>query len=229
MPVYRLPAQLVFPPPSLAEPGGLLAVGGDLEPPRLLLAYSSGIFPWFNPEDPILWWSPDPRCILEPTGMHLSRSLLRTLRRGRFQVSCDRAFDDVVAACADVRRQQGEGTWLSREMAAAYRELHRLGYAHSVECWDAGELVGGLYGVCLGRCFFGESMFHRVADASKVTLAWLAGRLQAAGFELIDCQLANSHLVRLGAREIPRTLFLERLRHAGVKPSTMPPPGRFPG
>ena len=229
MPVYRLSAQLVFPPPGFAEPDGLLAVGADLTPPRLLLAYSSGIFPWFNPEDPILWWSPDPRCILEPDGLHLSRSLRQTLRRGEFVVSSNRAFAEVVRACGEVRLREGEGTWLSREMIAAYRRLHDLGYAHSVECWRENELVGGLYGICLGRCFFGESMFHLVPDASKVALAWLCRRLQAQGFELIDCQLSNPHLLRLGAREIPRSEFLARLQRAGVTPSLRPPRGVFPG
>jgi leucyl/phenylalanyl-tRNA---protein transferase len=229
MPVFRLSSRLVFPPPDLAEPDGLLAVGADLTPPRLLLAYSSGIFPWFNPDDPILWWSPDPRCILEADGIHLSRSLLQTLRRGEFAVSSDRAFPAVIRACAEVRLEPGGGTWLSRDMIAAYQRLHELGYAHSVECWQNDELVGGLYGICLGRCFFGESMFHRVTDASKVALAWLCRRLQECGFELIDCQLPNPHLLRLGAREISRSDFLDRLRRAGIAPSTLPPPGAFPG
>ncbi len=229
MPVYRLSSQMVFPLPDLAEPDGLLAVGADLTPPRLLLAYSSGIFPWFNPDDPILWWSPDPRCVLEPDGIHLSRSLRHTLRRGGFTVSCDRAFLEVIRACAEVRLEPGGGTWLGRDMIAAYQRLHELGYAHSVECWQDSELVGGLYGICLGRCFFGESMFHRATDASKVALAWLCRRLQENGFELIDCQLPNPHLLRLGAREIPRGEFLDRLRRAGVTPSTQPPRGAFPG
>lgn len=228
MPVFRLSSRLVFPPPDLAEPEGLLAVGADLSPPRLLLAYSSGIFPWFNPEDPILWWSPDPRCVLEPGEIHLSRSLVRTLRRGHFVVSSDRAFPEVIRACAEVRMGPGGGTWLSREMIAAYQQLHELGYAHSVECWQGGELVGGLYGICLGRCFFGESMFHRVTDASKVALAWLCRRMEEMGCALIDCQLPNPHLLRLGAREIPRQEFLDRLRRAGVTPSPRPPYGTFP-
>lgn len=229
MPLYRLSSQLVFPPAEFAEPDGLLAVGADLSPPRLLLAYSSGIFPWFNAEDPILWWSPDPRCILEPDGLHLSRSLRQTVRRDVFAVSCNRAFPQVVRACAEVRLHQGEGTWLSREMMAAYGRLHELGYAHSIECWQDGELVGGLYGVCLGRCFFGESMFHTRTDASKVALAWLCRQLEEKGFELIDCQLPNPHLLRLGAREIPRSEFLRRLQRAGVTPSILPPRGAFPG
>lgn len=228
MPVYRLIDQLVFPPPHLAEPGGLLAVGGDLAPGRLLLAYSSGIFPWYNEEDPILWWSPDPRCILEPDGLHVSRSLARVLRRQLFTVTANRAFAEVIEACAALRREGGEGTWISTPMQEAYRRLHAQGYAHSVECWQGERLVGGLYGVCLGRCFFGESMFHRVPDASKVALTMLCGWLRQAGFELIDCQLPNPHLLSLGAHEIPRRQFLDRLRRGGVLPSTMPPPGTFP-
>lgn len=226
MPVYQLIDQPVFPPPELAEPGGLLAVGGDLSPQRLLLAYSMGIFPWFNEQDPILWWSPDPRCIFEPAELKVSRSLAKVLRQGGFTVTFDRAFAEVIDACAELRRH-GEGTWITAEMRQAYCRLHQMGYAHSVEAWRAGELAGGLYGVCLGRCFFGESMFHRVADASKVALVTLARHLQAQDFELIDCQLPSPHLASLGAREIPREEFLRRLRRGGVVPSTMPPPGAF--
>jgi len=228
MAVYRLVEQLVFPPPHLAEPEGLLAVGGDLSPKRLLLAYSSGIFPWYNEEDPILWWSPDPRCILEPADFRMSRSLSKVLRRNRFVVTCDRDFPAVIEACAAVRREAGEGTWLTPALQRAYLRLYQLGYAHSVECWRAGHLVGGLYGICLGRCFFGESMFHRETDASKIALSGLCDLLQGNRFEMIDCQIANPHLLSLGAREIPRDEFLDRLLHAGVTPSTMPPPGRFP-
>jgi len=227
MPVFRLIDELVFPPPELAEPGGLLAVGGDLSTPRLLLAYSMGIFPWFNEDDPILWWSPDPRCILEPSGMRISRSMAKVLRRQQFTVTCNRAFEPVIDACADLRRQE-EGTWITAGMRQAYIRLHRLGYAHSVEIWLEGKLVGGVYGVCLGRCFFGESMFHRVANASKVALYELAGRLGARQFEMIDCQLPTPHLASLGARTIPREEFLLRLRHGGVVPSTMPAPSSFP-
>jgi leucyl/phenylalanyl-tRNA--protein transferase len=227
MPVYRLIDQSVFPPPELAEPGGLLAVGGDLAPPRLLLAYSMGIFPWYNEGDPILWWSPDPRCILDPAELRVSRSLARTLRGEEFTVTYDRAFAAVIDACAELRRD-GEGTWITGEMREAYCRLHALGHAHSVEVWHEGELAGGLYGVCLGRCFFGESMFHRVTDASKVAFATLARHIAARGFELLDCQLPSPHLASLGAREIPREEFLARLRRGGVAPSTMPRPGQFP-
>jgi leucyl/phenylalanyl-tRNA--protein transferase len=228
MPVYRLSDQPVFPPPELAEPNGLLAVGGDLSPARLLLAYSSGIFPWYNEGEPILWWSPDPRCIFEPQALRISSSLKKLLRRGVFFVTFNRAFRAVITACGEVRRQGGEGTWIDRDMLEAYCRLHDLGYAHSVECWQEGELAGGVYGVCLGRCFFGESMFHRVANASKVALAVLAEKLQERHFELIDGQLPNPHLASLGAREIPRGDFLQRLRRGEVFPSSWPPTGNFP-
>lgn len=228
MPVYRLVQDLVFPPAELAGPEGLLAVGGDLSPARLLLAYSSGIFPWFNEQDPVLWWSPDPRCVLLPGQMHISRSLAKTLRQGRFEVSFDRAFDQVIGSCAEVRLSRGEETWITAAMLKAYGRLHRMGYAHSVECWRDGALVGGLYGVCLGRCFFGESMFSCQRDASKVAMATLAQGLVDGSFELIDCQLPNPHLTSLGAQEIPRRQFLALLRRGGVSPSTMPSPGHFP-
>lgn len=226
MPVYQLIAEAIFPPVELAEEGGLLAVGGDLRPERLLLAYSMGIFPWFNDQDPILWWSPDPRFILEFNDLHVSRSLAKVLRQGVFSVSFDRAFVEVLAACGAARRE-AEGTWITPEMAQAYTRLHELGYAHSVEVWQAGRLVGGLYGVCLGRCFFGESMFHQAANASKVALVALVRRLKERDFELLDCQMPSDHLRSLGGREIPREEFLRRLRRGGVMPSTHPLPGDF--
>lgn len=216
MPCYRLDDRLWFPPLDAAEDCGLLAVGGDLAPERLLFAYSLGIFPWYNEGEPILWWSPDPRCILPPDQIHISRSLRKTLRRAIYRLSFDRAFDAVIQACRD--RRCREGTWISPEMQAAYRNLHRLGFAHSVECWEGDRLVGGLYGVCLGRCFFGESMFSLRADASKVALVGLARSLDAAGFALIDCQQSTPHLLSLGAHEIPRDDFLQKLRNAGVTP-----------
>jgi leucyl/phenylalanyl-tRNA--protein transferase len=224
VPVFSLIPQLVFPPPDLAEPDGLLAVGGDLSPARLLLAYSLGIFPWFNAGDPLLWWSPDPRCILEAEELHVSASLAKVLRRGIFSVTFDRCFPEVISACAEGRRAGG-GTWITPEMEAAYCRLHEMGFAHSVECWRDGELVGGLYGVSLGRCFFGESMFHRVSDASKVAFVTLVRTLSERGCELIDCQMPNPHLASLGARGISRQDFLERLRRGGVAPSVRPPPG----
>jgi leucyl/phenylalanyl-tRNA---protein transferase len=216
--IFRLSSQLVFPPTHLAEPDGLLAIGGDLGAQRLLLAYSLGIFPWYNEGDPLLWWSPDPRCVLDPRHFHRSRSLTKLLRRQSFTITCNRAFSQVVAACAQLR--ESTGTWLGADMRRAYERLHQIGYAHSVECWQGEMLVGGVYGVALGRCFFGESMFHRVSGASKMALFALAERLRDG--ELIDCQLSSAHLLSLGAREIPRDEFLRRLQRGGVTPSTSP-------
>lgn len=228
MPVYRLNEQLLFPPPEWAEPDGLLAVGGDLSPARLLLAYSMGIFPWFNEGNPILWWSPDPRCVLEPDGIRISRSLHKTLRQQKFRISFNQAFPQVIAACAETRRKNEPGTWITGSMRNAYERLHELGFAHSVECWQGEELAGGVYGVCLGRCFFGESMFHRHRDASKVALAALARHMETRGWELLDCQLPNPHLLSLGAREISRSEFLTRLRRGGVVASPRQTPPTFP-
>ncbi|MDT8441545.1 MAG: leucyl/phenylalanyl-tRNA--protein transferase [Desulfuromonadales bacterium] len=213
MPIFRLSADLAFPDPSRADPCGLLAVGGDLSVERLLLAYRLGIFPWYGEGEPLLWWSPDPRCVLFPDEIHVSRRLRRTLAQQPFRLSSNRAFARVVADCADVRLAAGEATWLSAEMQAAYLQLHRLGYAHSLEAWQGGQLVGGLYGLALGPFFFGESMFSRARDASKVVLVTLVDFLGRAGFELFDCQVTNPHLLRMGAREIPRHDFLARLRH----------------
>ncbi len=214
MPVHRLGPELVFPPPQAAGPDGLLAVGGDLEPERLLLAYSQGIFPWYDESLPILWHSPDPRMILLPRELHVSRSLARTLRRRTFALTLDAAFARVIQGCAETPRRGGEGTWITREMRAAYERLHALGFAHSAEAWCEGELAGGVYGVALGGCFFGESMFARRPDASKAALAILVRQLERWGFELFDCQLPTSHLARLGAREWPRSRFLRHLRRA---------------
>ncbi len=227
MPVYQLIADPVFPPADLAEDGGLLAVGGDLRAERLLLAYSMGIFPWFNENDPILWWSPDPRFVLELTELRVSRSLEKIRRKGTFRVTFDRNFHQVIEACGEIRRQTGEGTWITPQMRNSYLHLHERGYAHSVEVWQGDLLAGGLYGVCLGRCFFGESMFFRVSNASKIALAALVERLKERDFELLDCQMPNEHLTSLGARGIPRAIFLQRLRRGGVMPSTHPPVGAF--
>ncbi len=216
MPVYRLTDQLLFPDPVWATPEGLLAVGGDLSPARLLLAYRHGIFPWYGENQPILWWSPDPRCVLFPRDIYVSRRLARLIRQQRFQLTCNRAFARVVAACADVRVQSGEATWLITAMREAYRELHDLGFAHSVEAWEDDELVGGLYGVALGNFFFGESMFHCRPNASKVILAQLARYLDREGFLLLDCQVSNPHLKSMGARDIPREDFLELLAKGGL-------------
>lgn len=197
-----------FPPleQALTEPDGLLCAGGDLSPARLLEAYRRGIFPWYSEGQPILWWSPDPRAVLFPGEFRTSRSLARTLRNRGFVTRVDRAFAEVVAGCADPRLRP-EGTWISPEMQAAYLELHRLGHAHSVEAWLAGRLVGGLYGVALGKVFFGESMFSIERDASKVALARLVEESAARGVELIDCQVTSAHLESLGARCIPRARF----------------------
>ncbi len=207
MPVFRLNEELIFPPVEWSEKNGLLALGGDLSPERLILAYSQGIFPWFGEYDPILWWSPDPRLVLFPHKVHISRSMRQTLRRGIFQVTYDRNFREVITACRELRRQQG--TWITREMIEAYCRLHESGLAHSVEVWRDGELAGGLYGVSLGACFFGESMFTRVDDASKVALVTLAGALQVRNFRFLDCQVDSAHLQRLGAELVPRKVFLE--------------------
>lgn len=192
---------------ALSEPNGLLALGGDLGSERLLLAYRSGIFPWFGPQQPILWWSPDPRLVLYPERLHISHSLARTLHRKRFTVSMDRDFAAVIAGCAAPRRGQA-GTWITDEMHAAYLRLHQEGHAHSVECWLDGELVGGLYGVAIGRVFFGESMFALVPDASKVAFVHLTEQLRCWGYPLIDCQVRTDHLVSLGAGTIARDEFI---------------------
>ena len=226
--VYRLIEQLVFPPVELAEPEGLLAIGGDLSPQRLLLAYSSGIFPWYNNGDPILWWSPDPRCVLFPADLKVSRSLAKLLRRQPFEITFNRSFRQVMTVCGELRQQQGDGTWITEEMIEAYCHLHELGFAHSVESWQDGELVGGLYGVCLGRCFFGESMFHTVSNASKIAFVTLVRRLEKLGYRVIDCQQTTSYLLSMGATEIPRAEFLQRLRQYGVTPSSWPVPSPFP-
>jgi leucyl/phenylalanyl-tRNA--protein transferase len=201
-----------FPPveSALREPNGLLAAGGGLSPARLMEAYRHGIFPWFSDEDPVLWWTPDPRMVLWLTELHVSRSLRRTVRSGRFTVTLDTAFDQVIRGCAEPRADEGD-TWITPEMMAAYRELARRGHAHSVETWLEGKLVGGLYGVAAGRMFYGESMFSRTTDASKVALACLVRQLERWGFELIDCQMATSHLASLGAREIPRPEFMRHV------------------
>lgn len=218
MPVFQLNDSLLFPPPQLAGKDGLLAVGGDLSVPRLLLAYQQGIFPWYGEDDPILWWSPDPRLVLFPAEFRCSRRLARTLRQGRFTVTFDTVFPEVMARCAHTRTSRGEETWISPAMYQAYCTLHDLGYAHAVESWLDGELVGGLYGVALGRVFFGESMFSTKADSSKVALAALVERLLGWGFDCIDCQVATSHLASLGAREISREEFLARLTSACEAP-----------
>lgn len=197
-----------FPDPSRADADGLVAYGGDLAPARLLDAYAHGIFPWFNSDSqPVVWWSPDPRAILVPADLHISKSLAKRLRSGYYRVTVDTAFADVIRSCA-APRAGDDGTWITAAMQAAYIELHQLGFAHSVEAWRDGELAGGLYGVSLGRLFFGESMFSRRPDASKVALVHLAKQADAWRFPLIDCQIMNAHLRSLGAMAMPRARFL---------------------
>lgn len=216
-----------FPPLELAlrEPNGLLCAGGDLTPQRLVLAYINGIFPWYSPGEPILWWSPDPRMVLFPREFKISRSLRKTLRKGDYRVSLDTRFKNVIQACARKRRIGQTGTWITPEIQAAYLRLHELGYAHSVEAWIDGKLAGGLYGIAIGRMFYGESMFAHVTDASKIAIAHLARFLDEQGFGMIDCQMNTSHLASLGAREIPRDDFIRHLRQLTDLP---PLCGRWP-
>lgn len=222
-PLYALTDALVFPSPELARPDGLLAVYGDLSIERLLLAYQSGIFPWYSDDSPILWWSPPQRAILAPGEVHVGRSLRKIVRRGTYEIRWDTDFPSVISACATVPRGDGLGTWLVPEMQEAYLRLHRSGYAHSVESYEAGRLVGGLYGVSLGGAFFGESMFSVAPDASKVAFVALCERLQGWGFDLIDCQIMNPHLQRFGAYLIPRREFLVRLRASLQRPTRQGP------
>ena len=202
-----------FPPveQALLDPDGLLAVGGDLSPQRLLNAYQHGIFPWYTEGEPILWWSPDPRCVLFPEKLKISRSLRKTLRKKLFEVRMDTAFEAVMRACAENRPNQ-KGTWITEDILQAYVNMHQLGFAHSVECWQDGQLAGGLYGMAIGKVFFGESMFSRKTDASKVAMVYLCEYLKQHGFRLIDSQVYTQHLESLGAELIPRTRFVELLK-----------------
>lgn len=221
----RNPRDLRFPAVEHATPEGLLAIGGDLQTERLLEAYRHGIFPWYNEGQPILWWSPDPRTVLFPERLHVSRSLKRSLRPGRFLVTFDRSFDRVVRHCAGPRPQHPEGgTWITPAMIEAYVALHEEGYAHSVETWQGDQLVGGLYGVAIGSAFFAESMFTKVDDASKVALVSLVRQLRIWGFRIIDCQQSSPHVLRLGAEDIPRREYIEHLSKAVTQPGR---PGRW--
>jgi leucyl/phenylalanyl-tRNA--protein transferase len=208
-----------FPDPrrALAEPDGLLAAGGNLHPSTLITAYRQGIFPWFDDEDPILWWCPAIRCVLDPTKFHRSKSLAKALRRSNYSVTSNHAFAEVISACSDPRDIEG-GTWITDEMIAAYKELHNQGHAHSIEVWCDDSLVGGLYGLAIGNLFCGESMFSRSANASKIAMAHLCRWGTESGLELIDCQLVNPHLLSLGAESLDRKLFLERLHSGRDKP-----------
>ena len=214
MPVYQLSEDLVFPSPHLASKEGLLAVGGDLTRNRLLLAYSLGIFPWYSEGEPILWWSPDPRLVLYPHELKVSRSLDKVINKDRFKVTVDCAFERVIKDCARVRLENREGTWIVDEMVKAYCSLHESGFAHSIEAWAGDRLAGGLYGVSLGKCFFGESMFTRISNASKVAFVVLVNHLKSQGFAMIDCQITTGHLTRFGAREISRARYLDELDQA---------------
>ncbi|RLA91985.1 MAG: leucyl/phenylalanyl-tRNA--protein transferase [Deltaproteobacteria bacterium] len=214
MPVYLLSDELIFPRPEEAEENGLLAVGGDLSLKRLLLAYRLGIFPWYSEESPILWWSPDPRLILEPENLKISKSLNKVIKKGIFSITMDQAFEAVIRGCAQAQRPDARGTWIVDDMISAYCRLHQAGFAHSVESWFEGKLVGGLYGVSLGKVFFGESMFYQMKNASKVAFVYLVRLLQIWGFDMIDCQITTSHLINFGAHEIPRSQFLKRLSRA---------------
>ncbi len=211
MPVFALTDELSFPHPSLATEEGLLAVGGDLSPERLVLAYRNGIFPWYSDERPILWWCPSPRLVLLPEELHVSRSIRKAARRSPYRITLDLAFAEVIQACAGTPRPGQHGTWITAEMQEAYIELYRRGIAHSVEAWDGDALVGGVYGLSLGSVFFGESMFARRPDASKLAFVRLVEQLRAWGFTMIDCQVVTDHLLRFGAREIDLEEFLVRL------------------
>lgn len=218
------PAAIEFPPgeTALEDPPGLLAAGGDLSPARLEAAYAAGIFPWFDDSSPILWWCPEPRAVIRPGEAHVGRTLRRRLARSDYEVTMDRAFEAVIRACA-APRQPGGGTWITEDMLDAYLALHERGSAHSVEVWIDGRLAGGLYGVAIGRAFFGESMFTHVTDASKLAFVYLLGQLGAWGFPLVDCQMPNPHLDRLGVHEMPRREFLPEIREL-VRREPIPAP-----
>lgn len=219
MPVFQLNNEPVFPPPYLSEDNGLLAIGGDLSEERLLAAYSEGIFPWYSEDDPILWWSPDPRLVLFPDELKISRSLKQLLKKDVFSITTDKSFASVIKNCASVHQTDDGGTWITDEMIAAYHHLHRSGFAHSVETWRDNKLVGGLYGVSLGSAFFGESMFAIESNASKVAFIALVQQLLKKRFTLIDCQVTTAHLKSFGAREIPRKEFLSELESALKAPT----------
>ena len=222
MPVFRLTRRLEFPPPELAD-DGLLAVGGDLEPERLILAYSMGIFPWYEEGQPILWHSPDPRMVLPVGSLRVPRSVVKARRKGLYRITLDAAFDEVIGGCATAPRQGQRGTWITPDMRRAYGELHRRGFAHSAEAWSEGALVGGLYGVSLGAVFFGESMFARAPEASKVAFVTLVEAIRSWGITLVDSQVYTEHLARFGAEEWPRSRYLKSLRQALEHPTRKGP------
>ncbi len=211
MSIFQLNKELIFPHPELANSEGILAIGGDLEPKRILLAYYNGIFPWFSEEEPILWWSPEERFVLFPQEIRISKSMKKVIKKKHFQVTLDTCFSQVIGNCADLRANK-EGTWITEEMKTSYCALHELGFAHSVEVWEEEQLVGGLYGISIGKCFFGESMFSTRDNASKVALIILNEELKKREYHLIDCQVYTKHLESLGARTISRKSFLEMLK-----------------
>ncbi|MGF1533295.1 MAG: leucyl/phenylalanyl-tRNA--protein transferase [Bernardetiaceae bacterium] len=218
MPVYYIDQRLIFPPPDHADPSGLLGVGGDLSTARLMEAYRQGIFPWYAPEDPIQWWSPDPRFVLYSDRLRIPKSVRPLLRKQRFRVTVNADFAGVIRACKEIYRPQQEGTWISDELEASYLRWHQEGIAHSVEVWEGDQLVGGLYGELLGRVFFGESMFSRASNASRVGFIVWVRNLQAQGLSLIDCQIYTEYLASFGAELIPRDVFLAQLRREQQQP-----------
>jgi len=220
MPIYRLPKDLVFPHPSLSEEDGLLAIGGDLSAKRLLLAYTNGIFPWFSEDEPILWWSPDPRFVLYPKDIKISKSMKKILKKNTYKITFDTCFRDVISNCSNTRK--ASGTWITNEMIEAYCRLHELGFAHSAEAWYEDKLVGGLYGISIGKCFFGESMFSTMDNASKAAFITLSKVLEEEKFLMIDCQVHTNHLESLGAIHISREKFLELVeRGTSIHPLTL--------
>lgn len=220
MPIYNLPSEPIFPHPCEAEEDGLLAIGGNLSAERLISAYASGIFPWFSDGDPILWWSPNPRLILYPKNFKTSKSLKQKINKHNFLIRIDFAFEEVIKTCAEINRKNQQGTWITKDMQNAYIELFNRGLAHSVEVWEENKLVGGLYGVSLGAAFFGESMFHKRTDASKIAFYYLSKICEILDLHFIDCQVSNPHLVSLGAKEIDRAIFLDEL-HTALKLPTI--------
>jgi len=218
MPVYQIPDELLFPDPELAEEDGLLGVGGDLSPARLLLAYASGIFPWFSKGEPIMWWSPDPRCVLRPEKLKISTSLRQALKKSNYEIRFDTCCEEVIQQCSAAKRKGQRGTWITREMVDAYIRLHEMGYAHSTEVFMDGKLAGGLYGISIGGTYSGESMFHLRPEASKIALYHLVQRLKEWKFPLIDCQVTNQHLLSLGAEEMLRKEFMKQLGKNLEKP-----------
>ncbi|OQY02497.1 MAG: leucyl/phenylalanyl-tRNA--protein transferase [Desulfobacteraceae bacterium 4572_130] len=212
MPVFQLSEKSIFPPAYLARFDGLLCVGGDLSPARLLLAYKNGIFPWFSNNEPILWWCPDPRLVLYPENFKISKSLKKKIRKNYFKITMDKAFQDIIYACAQTRVKKNQDTWITNNMIKAYIKLYKKGYAHSVEIWEHKELIGGLYGISLGGCFFGESMFSKVSDASKIAIAALNTHIKKLKFDFIDCQIPTNHMLSLGAVKVPRNIFLDQIK-----------------